>query len=151
MLITGLEKFAASFSNLTGLRVLLKTEDSFFECQFIQALLEILYTSSIYNRIRIFQIFAFNFQLTLENMCLVEDSYALFTEKIILRNNEVSVLIPFRRYSRIKRIPQCLIYIIDPNLKFCKTKTTLFYTGVPRVPIDSFIRWQKKHQLIFLL
>ena len=30
MLITGLEKFAASFANLTGLKVLLQTEDSFF-------------------------------------------------------------------------------------------------------------------------
>ena len=118
MLITGLEKFAASFANLTGLRVLLETKYSFFECQFIQALLETFHTS-IYNKIRIFQIFAFDSQLTLENKRLLEDSYEVFTEKKILRNIKVSVLIPFRRYSRIKHIPQCPIYIMDPNLKLC--------------------------------
>ena len=123
-LITHVVQFVDSFPNLTGLRVTLEIRLTLLQCQFIQALLETLYASSIYNKIKTFEMIDYISRLNLETVYLLVDSYIeVLTEGVILRRKELEMLIPIRRYSRIKGIPQChnAFTRLSRKLKLCTT------------------------------
>ena len=131
MLITGLEKFTDKFHKLARVKVVFYTPVPFYKCQHIQALLETLYNSPIYNKIQSFEMSDPCTQFSLENIRLLKDSYTEELETVLLVLNKMQttklLAVPSSSYSRIKRIPQCRIYS-DMNSKLCANRriNTLF-------------------------